>query len=115
MALQRGSNQAQGSGKAPLEKGSGIYAESLRRSKNGADKERGALQAKRMCHSQGPEKSLGPSRKKPVYLQNKNKAGKRVHDKVRSSRDQILQGPVNYFKDFGPDSKSKENQLKTFK
>ena len=26
-----------------------------------------------------------------------------------------MQGPVNYFKEFGPDSKSKEKQLKTVK
>lgn len=37
MALQSGNSQAQGSGKASLEKGSDIYSENLRMSQSGAD------------------------------------------------------------------------------
>ena len=78
---------------------------------------------KREEHCRQRECAIAKGQKRTWVLQGRSqyshrtrtKGGRGVQDKVRSSRDQILQGPVNSFKDFGPDSKSKEKQPKTFK
>lgn len=70
---------------------------------------------KREEHCRQRECAIAEGQKRTWALQGRSqytyrtrtKRGTGVQDKVRSSRDQILEGPVNYFKDFGPDSKSK--------
>lgn len=52
--------------------GSDTYAEDLGYVKNGADKKRRALQTE-CATAKGPKESLGPSRKKSIWLEKKKK------------------------------------------